>query len=111
MLTVLLPYYGSGMHFPSTPPGTSPTLPDEFYGISLFRGTLWQDRFWTDLFWNVGCNGWCLWLPALLLVGGEMITHRRPFTQREKWVRSICLGISILAGILWFLASLSLLGE
>jgi hypothetical protein len=110
ILTVLVPFYGSGGHYPS-PPGTSPTLPDEFYGISLFRGTLWEDRFWTNLFWNVGCYGWCFWLPALFLVIAKIPAPSSSLPPREKWMQWIVFGVIILAGILGFLTALNLLGE
>src|SRR5262245_26914141 len=60
VILALVPYYGSGMHYPSSPPGTIATSPDEYYSMSLFRGTPWEGQPWGDIFWNVGCFGWCL---------------------------------------------------
>lgn len=111
-LLVLLPYWGTGGHFPSTPPGTIPDRPDEFYSISLFRGTIWEDKFWSDLFWNMACSypTLCLWLPAFLYSSVEILVRWNHFSRRGKYARLVAMVVLILFGILWFNASLVLLG-
>jgi hypothetical protein len=111
LLLVLVPYYGWGWHFPTTPPGTDPDRPDEFYAISLFRSTLWENRFWSDLFWRVGCNAWCAWLPALLLAAIEMRRSWATLSEKGKLIRVVGMIIILMLGGLWFIASLDLFGE
>ena len=109
ILFVLVPFYGSGGHYPSVGPGWYPDRPDEVYSISRFEGTIWSEsEVLQDLFWYVGCWGWCLYFPAwamtLLIMLGKWVSF--PGRIRQTWFYAFsiitCLGIS------WFVASMRL---
>ncbi len=111
VLTVLLPYYGTGMNYPYTQPGWVPDRPDEFASIAHFQGTIWEQPFWREVFWRVGCIGWGAWLP---LLGGaivELITRNHQLSPQGRWFRWIALITVLILGCLWFVAAVNLFME
>lgn len=111
VLTVLLPYYGTGMNYPYTPPGWQPDRPDEYASIAHFAGTIWEQTFWREVFWNVGCSGWCWWIPALLLAGGELFLRDHTLSPAGRRFRRIALILVLLLGCLWFVTAFNLISE
>jgi hypothetical protein len=104
---ILVPYYGSGGCYPSTPPNTFPDRQDEHACIARFTGTLWQQPFFHDAFWHVNDAVSCLWIPALALVSAETRFSWPVLSSSGKGTRLIGLAVIFLVFGSWLYAELA----
>src|SRR5689334_10260004 len=107
ILAVLVPYYGSGGCYPSTPPGTFPDRADEHACIAAFAGTLWQQPFFHDAFWHINDAVSCLLIPAFAIVFGETGLSWPSAPSSAKRARVVGLAIILLVAGLWLYAEMT----
>ena len=109
VLFLLIPFYGSGGHYPALQPGWYPDRPEEFASIARFKATIWEgNEVLRQLFWLAAGQAWCVYGPLWILALFQTYITWPGLPQRNRWTRLIGLGIVALVGVLWFFASLQL---
>jgi hypothetical protein len=110
VIFVLVPFFMTGGNVPSMEPGWVPDKPYEFASIAAYKGTLWENNnVLQEIFWRVGCTGWCVWLPVLILTLVEAVIQWPRLSQPARGSRKVLLGAIVVFSILWFIAGVRML--